>query len=152
MKILKVKIHIIEFVIIIAIGIFSSFDIHAQSYQITRIHVIRERNFLGSGNKMDIQINGESVFKLKNGNHLVINSKIRNPIEFQIVYPVMKRFKSDILHFSNENEVEIYLLVSYKGAGENFRIEMKQLTSDEGEEILKNSKRYSKKTETTEIN
>ena len=151
MKILKVNIYVIELIIIIVIGFLYSIEMHAQPNANKAIHVIRERNFLGSGNRMDIQINGKSVFMLKNGRHLIINSHSNNPIDFQIVYPLMKSFRSKILHFSNENEVEIYLLVSYKGAGENFRIEMKQLTSVEGGKILKNSKRYKKKTEKIEI-
>jgi len=151
MKILKANTYVIEFIIIIVFGFLFSIRIHAQTNINRTIHVIRERNFLGSGNRMDIQINGKSVFMLKNGRHLIINSQNNNPIDFQIVYPLMKRFRSIILHFSNENEVEIYLLVSYKGAGKNFRIEMKQLTSVEGGKILKNSNRYKKKTEKIEI-
>jgi hypothetical protein len=149
-KSLRIKINAIIYAVLITIGIFQSMNIHAQTNINKTIHVIRERKFLGSGNKMDIQINGKSVFKLKNGRHLIVNSH-NNQLDFQIIYPFIKRFKSKIWHFTNENESEIYLLVSYRGIGEYFRIEIKQLSLEEGKVLLKNSKRYKKKTDEIEI-
>ncbi|WP_075602601.1 hypothetical protein [Saccharicrinis aurantiacus] len=141
----------IKLVIIIAFQTFMTLNIHAQTNLSKRIHVIRERSFLGSGNKMDVQVNGESVFKLKNGWHLIIDLYNKNQIDFQIVYPVMQRFKTEIVNLLDEKETEVYLLVSYKGAGENFRIQMERITSSYGQEFLENSKRYAKRTEIVEM-
>jgi hypothetical protein len=55
-----------------AFGITHPMDSNCQEISEKTIHVIRERKFLGSGNKMDIQINGKSVYKLKNGRHLIL--------------------------------------------------------------------------------
>jgi len=151
MERLRNKKHIVFFLAFAFLLIFQSINLQAQTAPYTTIHVFRERRFIGSGNKMNILINGKTVYRLKNGRHLIINSRDSIPLDFQIVYPVMKKIKSFILHFPNEYENEIYLLVSYKGGGASFRIDIKPLKLEDGKEMLKNYKLNKKKSAEIEI-
>lgn len=106
------------------------------------IFLMRPRSFLGSGNKMDIQINGISIYKLKNARRLIIISNTDDSVKFQIIYPLMPKYRSRIFWILPEDEQEIYLECRYEGNGRNFRIEVAKMDAILGKERFYSSGYY----------
>ncbi|MDD4972303.1 MAG: hypothetical protein PHT07_22980 [Paludibacter sp.] len=138
-----------------------SIQLYGQETNERTIHIMRAKQFYGSGAKMDIQINGISVCKMKSGSRLILKAKKGDTLNIQIVYPLMKKYKSDVLQILTNNEPSIFIDAYYWGTGYNpmmlynhkqpeFNIELKKMNFDEGKIKFYDSTKY-KDTEETII-
>jgi hypothetical protein len=132
------------------------------------IYLMRAKQFYGSGAKMDITINGKSVYKLKNGNRLIIKLNSIDTLNIQIIYPPMKNYKSEVLTILPENENDIFIDLFYWGEGYNpfkhagvvnpaggrpeFNIEIARMKLDEGQLKFSNSDFYKDNNNIAEMN
>jgi hypothetical protein len=107
------------------------------------IYISRTKQLLGSGNKMNLVLNGELVYKLKSGSRLILTSKSSKILNFQIVYPLMKQYKSEMITIHPEDEQEIYLDARYTGTNQyDFMIEFYKIDPEIGKVIFNQSKGY----------
>ncbi len=122
------------------------------------IHLMRAKQFYGSGAKMDLMINGNLFHKIKNGNRLIIKTTRCDTLNLQIVYPPIKGNKSKILQVIPEDESEFYIDLFYWGEGYNplkhsgvlnptggkpdFNIEILQMEKSEGKMKFLNAEYY----------
>jgi len=136
-------------------------NIQSQEKECRTIYLMRAKQFYGSGAKMDILINGNSIHKMKNGSRLIVTSNLQDTLRIQVVYPLMKRYKSTVLSINPGDEREIYIDAYYWGTGFNpsmfitaerpeFNIELKKLDLQTGKEKFLDSTKF-KDTEETII-
>ncbi|MCT4648505.1 MAG: hypothetical protein N4A74_26190 [Carboxylicivirga sp.] len=122
------------------------------------IYLMRAKQFYGSGAKMNLMINGELFHKIKSGNRLIIKTSNQDTLNIQIVYPMMKKYKSKVLQITPESESEIYVDLFYWGEGYNpikhagtlnpagsmpeFNIEIVEMNLTEGKVKFNQSENY----------
>ena len=122
------------------------------------IHLMRAKQFYGSGAKMDLMINGELFHKIKGGTRLIIKTNPNDTLNIQIIYPIIKSNKSKVLKITPDNTSEVYIDLFYWGEGYNpfkhtgvlnpvggtpeFNIEIIQMAIDEGKKKFNQSEIY----------
>ena len=79
------------------------------------IYLMRAKQSYGSRAKMDLMINGELFHKIKSGNRLIIKTNSNITLSFQIFYPTIKKYKSQILQITPDRENEVYIDLFYWG-------------------------------------
>jgi hypothetical protein len=62
---------------------------------------------------MNIMVNDNLAYKLKNGERLIMLTQSKDTIKIQCIYPLMKKYKSDVLKLYPDSEKEIYIDASY---------------------------------------
>ena len=120
------------------------------------IYLMRAKEFYGSGVKMNLMINGELFHKIKNGSRLIIKTNTMDTLNIQIVYPPLKRYKSEVLQILPENGSDVYVDLFYWGERYNplkhsgvligptggtpeFNIEIVEMDKNEGKQKFNDS-------------
>ena len=105
---------------LIAILTLSSWqsDLFGQTENERTIYLMRAKQFYASGVKMDIMINGERFHRLKNGNRLIVRTNSNDTLNLQIIYPLQKKQKSEVLQITPNSENEIYIDLCFCGVAE----------------------------------
>jgi hypothetical protein len=104
---------------------------------------MRAKQFYGSGAGMNINIDDKLFHNLKPGTRLIIKTDKTRTINLQVVYPLIKKYKSKVLQILPGNEKEIYIDTFYWGEAFNptmlfiydrpdFNIEIVKLDSAKG--------------------
>lgn len=101
--------------------VFCQVESHAQTMEKSEktIYLMRDKQLYGSLAKMNLMINDNLFYKIKNGERLIIKASSDDVLNIQIVYPPMKRHKSEILQILPDDEDEIYIDLFYWGEGYN---------------------------------
>jgi len=154
-----VKIVVVLRITILLISLtFCQLDLQGQNQTETKrtIYLMRAKQFYGSGAKMNLMINGELFHKIKSGNRLIIKANLEDTLNLQIIYPMIKSYKSKVLQIANDvNDIELFIDLFYWGEGYNplkhagtlnpaggtpeFNIEIVEMTMSEGETKFNNS-------------
>lgn len=152
------KLHFI--IIAILALVFWQAELHAQIIEKSEktIYLMRAKQLYGSLAKMNLMINDELFYKIKNGERLIIKASSDDVLNIQIIYPPMKRHKSEILQISPDDENEIYVDLFYWGEGYNpikhvgalnahgdfpdFNIGIIKMNKEEGEDKFNMSENY----------
>ncbi len=123
------------------------------------IYLMRAKQFYGSGAKMNLMINDTLFHKIKNGNRLIIRTNSQDTLKIQIVYPLAKKHKSEIIQITPDNEQEVYIDLFYWGEAYNpqkhagairgphggtpdFNIEIIKMTKEAGEQKFNQSDKF----------
>ncbi len=122
------------------------------------IYLMRAKQFYGSGAKMDLMINGELFHKIKSGTRLIVKTNSNDTLSIQIIYPIIKSYKSKVLMITPDNASEFYIDLLYWGEGYNpfkhsgvlnpvggtpeFNIEIIEMALDEGKKKFVQSELY----------
>lgn len=125
---------------------------------------MRPKQFYGSGVKMEVRVNDESIYKLKSGHRLILNINSNDTIKIQCVYPPIKVYQSEPYIILPTDDNEIYFNVFYWGEGYNplkhsgiilgpngkpleFNVEIERLELKEGETKFRNEELFKDKSE-----
>lgn len=140
--------------------IFCQFNLAGETLPETErtIYLMRSKQFYGSGAKMDLIINGKLFHKIKSGTRLIIKTSSNDTLSFQVVYPILKSYKSKVLKISLNDKTDAYVNLFYWGESYNpfkhagvlnpiggtpeFNIEIIEMTLDEGRKSFNNSEEY----------
>jgi len=90
-----------------------------QESSIRTIYLMRAKQFYGSGAGMNININDQLFHNLKGGTRVILKVEKSDTLNFQVIYPPMKKYKSHILTILPGSEDEIFIDAYYWGTGYN---------------------------------
>src|SRR5690606_31310293 len=109
----------ILYTITITFSLLLSLDLLGQSSEGDgkTIYLMRAKQFYASGAKMNLMVNGELFYELKSGNRLIIKSNTNDTVSLQVVYPLIKSHKSNILKISPDGNSDVYIDLFYWGEG-----------------------------------
>lgn len=148
-------------IIVISVLSFWQKDLSGQTFNSNdrTIYLMRAKEFYGSGAKMNLMINGELFHKIKNGSRLIIKTTASDTLNIQIVYPPIKRYKSEVLQILPDNGSDVYVNLFYWGEGYNplkhsgiltgptggtpeFNIEIIEMGNNEGKQKFNDSQSF----------
>lgn len=131
------------------------------------IYIMRAKQLYGSWVKMNLMINDELFDQIKSGHRLIIKTSVNDTLNIQIVYPLIKSYKSKILQITPGSKSEVYIDLFYWGEGYNpfkhsgvlrgpigsspeFNIEIVEMNKEEGEQKFNLTEKYKDNNEVLE--
>jgi len=148
--------------LIILICFFAIGQVSLQGQTITEseriIYLMRAKQLYGSGVKMNLMINGELFHTMKSGTRLIIRTNSNETLNLQVIYPLIKSYKSRVLKITPDDASEVYIDLFYWGEGYNpfkhagvlnpvggrpdFNVEIVEMTLDKGKNKFVQTKLY----------